>query len=82
METYINLLFAKKSLTNEAEFEAARQCVVNCPASSFLEVRYNLGIATKTLNRTLPTDLSDNLALAQRISVLVRFRTDCGSLST
>ena len=66
METYINLLFAKKSLGKPEEFEAARQCVVNCPPTSVLEVRYNHGIAEKTLKRVLPADLTENLALAQR----------------
>lgn len=71
METYINLLFAKKSLTKPEEFEAARQCVVNCPPTSVLDVRYNHGIAEKTLKRALPADLSENLALAQRIAPIL-----------
>lgn len=70
-ETYINLLFAKKSLSDPTEFEAARQCVVNCPPSSVLEVRYNHGIAEKALKRTLPQELSENLALAQRIAPIL-----------
>jgi predicted KAP-like P-loop ATPase len=68
METYINLLFAKRALSKPEEFEAARQCVVNCPPSSLLDVRYNHGIAEKVLGRQLPTELSDGLALAQRIA--------------
>lgn len=71
METYINLLFAKKALTDPAEFESARLCVVDCPPSSLLEVRYNHGIAEKMLNRSLPAELSDNLALAQRIAPIL-----------
>lgn len=71
METYINLLFAKKALTDPKEFEAARQCVVNCPPTSVLEVRYNHGIAEKSLNRSLPAELSENLALAQRIAPIL-----------
>lgn len=71
METYINLLFAKKALSNPKEFEAARQCVVNCEPSTVLEVRYNHGIARKSLNRALPPELSDNLALAQRIAPIL-----------
>jgi len=71
METYINLLFAKKALQVPAEFEAARQCVVNCEPTSLLEVRYNHGIAEKTLKRQLPQELSENLALAQRIAPIL-----------
>ncbi|MHB8901360.1 MAG: KAP family P-loop NTPase fold protein [Thermoguttaceae bacterium] len=71
METYINLLFARKALTKPEEFEAARRCVVDCLPSSLLEVRYNHGIAEKALNRELPKDLSENLALAQKIAPIL-----------
>ena len=71
METYINILFAKKCLENAEEFEAARKCVVECPPESLLDVRYNHGIAEKTLNRALPQELSDNLALAQKIAPIL-----------
>jgi len=71
METYINLLFTSKALSKPEEFEAARQCVVNCSPSSLLEVRFNHGIAEKVLARQLPQELSEALALAQRIAPIL-----------
>ncbi|HVS69825.1 MAG TPA: P-loop NTPase fold protein [Phycisphaerae bacterium] len=67
LETYINLLFTRASGIGEDEFEKARACVVNCPPTSLLEVRFNQGIAKKVL-KALPQDLEDKLSLAQRIA--------------
>jgi hypothetical protein len=67
LETYINLLFARASGIGDEEFEKARACVVDCPPTSLLEVRFNQGIAKKVL-KTLPQDLEDKLSLAQRIA--------------
>jgi hypothetical protein len=67
METYINLLFGKRAGMQADHFEKARQCVLKCDAKTLLDVRFNYGVAQQLLG-TVPAELSEQLAIAQRIA--------------
>jgi hypothetical protein len=66
IESYINLLFMRKANLAPDKFEEARKCVLACDTENLLGVRFNRGTAQKILG-TLPAELDDDLALAQRI---------------
>jgi hypothetical protein len=67
METYINLLFAKRAGMTGPQFDQARQCAVTCDAKTLLDVRFNFGVA-QTILGTVPPELTEQLSLAQRIA--------------
>lgn len=67
IETYINLLFARRAGLDSDEFEKARRRVVDCDPAALLSVRFNFGVAKEVL-KNVPSDLEDNLAMAQRIA--------------
>ncbi|MBE9044309.1 hypothetical protein IQ255_07820 [Pleurocapsales cyanobacterium LEGE 10410] len=68
IETYINLLFVEKTHGRESnEFTQARDRAIEDSLDSFLEVRFNLGIA-KEVYKNLNPELEDSLWVAQRIS--------------
>ena len=68
IETYINLLFAKIGGMNDEQFEKARERAIAWDVTSLLDVRFNHGVAAEILGGTVPSDLADNLLLAQRIA--------------
>jgi hypothetical protein len=71
LQTYIGLLFAKASLTEE-QFEAARKQVVECAADKLLRVRFTSTVAQAVLGESpVPDELQNGLLLAQRISPLL-----------
>jgi hypothetical protein len=67
METYVNLLFASKASLLPNQFETVRQHVLNVTAQSLMNVRFNAGVAQQLLG-TVPDELKEQLAIAQRIS--------------
>ncbi len=68
METYINLLFAKNGALRPGQFDDLRKrAIENVTAETLLEVRLNHGIVKEVLG-TVPQDLDENLAIAQRIA--------------
>jgi hypothetical protein len=69
IETYINLLFAKTGGLTPEQFEQARARATTCDATSLLDVRFNHGVAAEILKpNSVPKDLAENLAMAQRIA--------------
>jgi predicted KAP-like P-loop ATPase len=68
IETYVNLLFVEKTHGKDSEqFKKACECSISGNLDSFLDVRFNLGIAKK-LYGNLISELEDGLWVAQRIS--------------
>lgn len=68
IETYVNLLFVEKTHGKDSEqFKKACECSISGNLDSFLDVRFNLGIA-KELYGNLISELEDGLWVAQRIS--------------
>lgn len=67
VETYVNLLFAKRAQLRTGEFEAARQAVVGSEGAPVMGVRFNIGVATELLC-SVPEDLKESLALAERVA--------------
>lgn len=68
IETYVNLLFVEKTHSkNSDEFKQACERAIEDSLDSFMDVRFNLGIA-KDLYGELKPELEDSLWVAQRIS--------------
>lgn len=71
METYISLLFTQLSALGPAQQERARQRAVKGGADSLTGVNFNLTIAQELFKDKLPTQLTEQLSLAQRIAPLL-----------
>lgn len=68
METYINLLFTKKSKDVTVEqFDSVRKAVTESKPEAFFGVRFNYAVAQKVLGE-VKKNLGDNLSLAERIA--------------
>ena len=71
METYINLLFAKKGGLTPGQFDSLRAAAIaNKTEGALHEVRLNHGIAEQVLG-TVPAKLAESLDLARRIAPLL-----------
>jgi KAP family P-loop domain len=69
METYINLLFFEKTNNRDSElFKKAQEYLRNGNDYSFLDVRFNYGIAQSISEGSIPEELSEDLIMAQRIA--------------
>ncbi len=69
METYINLLFFAKTTSPTSDaFKKAQEYITSSSAGSFLDVRFNYGIAKSILNDEIPPELAEDLNIAQRIA--------------
>jgi predicted KAP-like P-loop ATPase len=71
METYISLLFTQLSDLKPEQRERARQRAINPDAGSLTSVNFNLNIAQELLKDELPSQLKEQLSLAQRIAPLL-----------
>lgn len=69
LETYINLLFFAKTTSPTSDaFKKAQEYITSSSAGSFLDVRFNYGIAKSILNDEIPPELAEDLNIAQRIA--------------
>lgn len=69
VETYINLLFASLSLTQE-QFELARLRAVDRGPTNLSDVTFNYGVAAEVFG-SLPVNLADQLFLAERLAPIL-----------
>jgi predicted KAP-like P-loop ATPase len=68
LETYINLLFFGKTISQTSEFfKKAQEHVSNSSETSLLDVRFNYGIAKSIIDQ-IPPELEEDLSIAQRIA--------------
>jgi KAP family P-loop domain len=72
LETYINLLFFEKTNHRSSEaFKKAQEHISQVAAQSFLDVRFNYGIAKSILEDNVPEELAEDLIIAQRIAPIL-----------